>query len=471
MGRSRRNLLVAAGVLGGTGLSGCLRLRSDGEAVDTSETTTDTDGAAETAPDPETATATADRPAVVSCESGPLPTETTEQVTHPFVDSRNSFSLPNRTAPSESPCLAWQMELPVQASRVFTGPIITRDHVISYDRSGFTARDRDDGTVAWEGISAPGGELRFGQPLGLHGRTLVVAGQNDRTDNLIVLAVDAEGSATASTVVYEGDDPNQVRLQTGRVAGDLAYLVVGDSDADETRIVTVDWRSDDVVQEATIGPLNLNLEDMAVGDDTIVITSDETADGADNVWAVSRDDGTVRWSARLPIGESLPILGGDNLYLSIDGYEVEGVDDHVRAISTQTGETVWEFEVRSSPRSGVAVDGQRVYIIANGALYAVDPASGDPQWQFSPESDPGIQGTADGLPIVCRETLLLGSDVADEGVPARVRAVDKTSGELQWSVGVPGSLIQSPLPVDGVLYAAVEDRSGDETRATLYSFY
>lgn len=471
MERSRRQLLVAAGVLGGTSLSGCLRLRSDGEAADTPATTTDTDDAAETASDPETATTTTDRSDVVSCESGPLPTETTEQVTHPFVDSRNSFSLPNRTAPAESPCLAWQTELTAQASRVFTGPLITRDHVISYGVSGFTARNRDDGTVAWEGISAPGGELRFGQPLGLHGRTLVAAGQNDRTDDLVVLAVDPEGSVAASTVVYKADDPNQVRLQTGRVAGDLAYLVVGDSDADETRVVTVDWQSDDVVQEATIGPSNLNLEDMAVGDDTIVITSDETADGADNVWAVARDDGTVRWSARLPIGESLPILEGDNLYLSIDGYEVEGVDDHVRAISAQTGETVWEFEVRSSPRSGVAVDGQRVYIIANGTLYAVDPASGSPQWRFSPERDPRIQGTADGLPIVCQETLLLGSDFADESVPATVRAIDKASGELRWSVGVPGSLIQSPLPADGVLYAVAEDRSGDETRATLYSFY
>jgi outer membrane protein assembly factor BamB len=239
---------------------------------------------------------------------------------------------------------------------------------------------------------------------------------------------------------------------------------------EETRVLAYDWPEGTVVWAEPIGGVDLRLEDMGADTDSIVITSDETVEGNDNVWALASDDGSVRWSRRLPIGEAVPVLDDSHVYLPIDGDDSESVTNQVRAMSKATGEVAWRFEVQTPPRTGVSVDDERVYLVADNELYAIDSETGSPEWRFSPETDSRIRGDANGLPIVCRDTLLLGSAFSDEA-PARVRAVSKDTGELRWSFGVDGTSVQSPIPVDGALYTVVEDRSEEDTQAVLYSFY
>ncbi|GGJ08796.1 hypothetical protein GCM10008995_18290 [Halobellus salinus] len=475
MDRTRRRLLAALGITGGGALGGCLRLTDSGEEASAAESTAARPSERSTAgtaagTEPETGTESRTDGATISCTADTQPPTGAERFTHPFGDSRNSFAVPERDAPAEQPCLAWTQSLSGQANRVFTGPVVTGEHVILYSSREFRARRRTDGMVAWDGAGTPGGGLSKIRPVGMLDGNLLVSGQNRRTYDLMLVAIDDTGSAAKSAVVYEAVGLNDAHIPTGRVVGDRVYLVSSDSANEETRVLAYDWADGAVVWEKPIGGVDLRLEDMGADADAVVITSDETVEGKNNVWALASDDGSVRWSTRLPVGEGVPVLDDSHLYLPIEGYDSDSVTSQVRAMSKATGDVAWTFEVQNPPRTGVSVDDERVYLVAGNQLYAVDSDTGSPEWRFSPETGPEIRGDANGLPIVCRNTLLLGSAFSDEA-PARVRAVNKTTGELRWSFGVDGTSVQSPIPVDGALYAVVEDRSEEDTRAVLYSFY
>ena len=475
MARTRRWLLATLGVTGEGALGGCLRLTDTGDdssptastagSSPEQSTTGATDGT-----DPDTGTEPPTEDATISCAADAQPPTGSERFTHPFGDSRNSFAVPERDAPDEQPCLAWTQSLSGQANRVFTGPVVTGEHVVLYPTRGFRARRRTDGMVAWDGVETPAGAVRRPRPIGMSDGTLLVSGQNGRTEDLELVAVDNTGRAVRSEVVYEASGLNDAHVPTGRVVDDRVYIVISDSANDETRVLAYDWPEGTVVWEEPIGGVDLRLEDMGADTDSIVITSDETVEGTDNVWALASDDGSVRWSRRLPIGEAVPVLDDSHVYLPIDGDDSESVTNQVRAMSKATGEVAWRFEVQTPPRTGVSVDDERVYLVADNELYAIDSETGSPEWRFSPETDSRIRGDANGLPIVCRDTLLLGSAFSDEA-PARVRAVSKDTGELRWSFGVDATSVQSPIPVDGALYAVVEDRSEEATEVALYSFY
>lgn len=467
MAESRRQLLRAAVLVGGAGLSGCLRL-TEGDETD-SPTSTATDDQQRLDEDP--STDTAESSATITCSSESVPADTTDRFTHPFADSRNSFSLPSRSVPGEPPCIAWEQAIDVQSNRYFTGPLLTPERVVSYNTRTLSVRDRADGTLVSEGASVAAGDIRGITPIGISGPNVVVFGQNGRTENLVIFALRPDGTSSQSTVLYEGAGPNELQARAGRLADGEAVLVTADNRNDATRLRRVKWPSGETVWDRTIGGTGLRVEDIAVDEDTVVLTSDETTAGLDNIWALSRDSGDVLWSQRLPIGEAVPVVDGDNLYLPINAYNDENLENQVRAVSKRTGETAWTFEVRNPPRTGVAAADGRAYIVADSTMYAVDAGSGTAQWRFTVDRKPGISGDANGLPIVCQDTILLGSTLATDGEPARVRAVDRSSGEQRWSFGLPGEAVQSPMPADGALYTVVEESLDGSGQTKLYCLY
>lgn len=412
---------------------------------------------------------------VISCRSDFVPEDTSQQFSHPYGDSDNSFALPDRTVPSEPPCIAWERKIPAQVSRVFTGPLLSSDHILSYSanyNTVVTAYNRTDGATSWTATGTATGSISVAQPLGIAEDRIVVFGENDRTDNLNVFAIDPEGGTQSTTIVAEGDGPNELGMLTGRLSDNRVYLVFEDNVNETEQLVSLDWPSGEVVWERTLGQTSLNIEDIAVDSNTIVLTSDETADGLDNVWAVSKDNGSVLWSMNLPLGEGIPVTDENNLYLPLEYYSVEDTENQVRAISKRTGDTVWSFEVQNPPRNGVAADNGRVYIVADNELSAVAADSGMPQWQFTPNNEGPIGGDASRLPIVCRDTLLLGGSSTNQSTPAVIRAVNKSSGELRWSIGIPGENVQSPIPADEALYTVVEEQTDEGGRQSkLYCLY
>ncbi len=478
MDRSRRDLLLSGTLLGCLGLSGCLRLTdssddstttgatpSGTDTVTRSTRTTTTDEPPETATD-EPSTETSEPADVVECTSDSVPTDTAAQFTHPFADSRNSFASPGQTAPPEPPCIAWEREVPYRLDRVNTGPVLTTQHVIFYDNDAVTGYARSDGSRAWRATGTPTGGIQRLKPLGVLENGFVAFIKNDRSANLEAVSIGQDGSSQTVRTVVEGER-GDFRMRTGRLFGSRLYLVFGDDPNDATRVVALDWPSGDRVWDRTIGSTGLRVEDISVDADTIVLTSDETDEDLDNVWALSTEDGSVLWSTRLPIGEGVPITDENNLYLPIQGYGNDDLANQVRAMSKSTGEPVWTFEVTNPPRNGVAASGGRVYVVADNELFALAADSGQPQWRFTPP-EAGIGGAADGLPIVCQNTLLLGGNF--RSAPGRIRAVDRTTGELQWSIAVPGEGVQSPIPGDGALYTAAEV-SGSEPQLRLYCLY
>lgn len=464
MVQTRRQLLATLGITGGGALGGCLRLTEDGEGPSQSDT------AASDGTGSDTATESPTEEATTLCTAETQPPTGSERFTHPFGDSRNSFAVPQREAPAEQPCLAWTQPLSVTLSRDISGPVVTGGHVVSYQNELLQARARTDGTVAWDGSDTPAGTLDQLKPIGMPGGDLLVYGQNRRTDDLVLVAVDDAGNMVRSEVVYSASSPMDARAEAGRVVDDRVYIGIGDLANEETRVLAYDWPNGTVLWDESLGGIDLTLRNMGADGDTVVV-SKRMSEGENNVWALASDDGSVQWSKRLPIGRgAIPVLDGTNVYLPVEGYNSESLTNQVRALSKATGDVEWMFEARNPPRTGVSVDGERVYLVADDELYAIDPETGTPEWRFSPDNGAGILGNSDSLPIVCRDTLLLGSQSAGE-TPARVRALNKATGELRWSFDVGGNRVQSPIPADGALYTVVDGGSDGDTPPALYSFY
>ncbi|WP_158224042.1 outer membrane protein assembly factor BamB family protein [Halorubrum salipaludis] len=114
----------------------------------------------------------------------------------------------------------------------------------------------------------------------------------------------------------------------------------------------------------------------------------------------------------------------------------------------------------------MTVDGDRVFAVGGGSLYAIDASSGEALWSYAPDGDPRIAGGSSTLPIATRNHLLLGSRYGDNG---RIRAVEKATGELAWSVELSEETAYSPFVVGDHLYAFAFDRAGDD--GTLYSLH
>lgn len=121
----------------------------------------------------------------------------------------------------------------------------------------------------------------------------------------------------------------------------------------------------------------------------------------------------------------------------------------------------------NSPRTGVSVDDERVYVVVDGQLYGLSPATGEPEWRITTDDTTSLRGSSEGLPMVYSDWLLIGSHSNEEEGAATVRASNKRSGTVEWSFGVSAETVQSPLLADGVLYTIAERANRD---TELYAF-
>jgi outer membrane protein assembly factor BamB len=202
-------------------------------------------------------------------------------------------------------------------------------------------------------------------------------------------------------------------------------------------------------------------------DDTLYAVSKE-AGGVNNeaagyVWALDPESGGTQWKQSLPVTSTVA-HDGERLYVAAKVDE----QGYVQAFDPATGDRSWRFDVPDAPRSYVtgtpaSADGT-LFVPAThladdgtktGALYALDPETGDVDWTFE---------TASGLPtapVVVEGRIHL----ATRG--GTVHALT-TAGDTEWSMDTGSGILTRPTYADGRLFALTVndivalDDAGDE---------
>lgn len=144
------------------------------------------------------------------------------------------------------------------------------------------------------------------------------------------------------------------------------------------------------------------------------------------VMAQERLTGKTLWSRDLD-AEILAGVGAGNEQLLL------GVDEQVLALDKASGHTLW----RSSLSSEVLIQPVRhkdriIVRTVDGAVYALDAASGQQQWQYR-QAVPSLSLRGLGQLLVSDEMVLVGF------ASGKLQALDLSSGKLRWqaNVGLP----------------------------------
>jgi outer membrane protein assembly factor BamB len=153
-----------------------------------------------------------------------------------------------------------------------------------------------------------------------------------------------------------------------------------------------------------------------------------------------------KWSFKAPSGCWLgqPVLDGDSVYFITSA-------DYLIALETRTGKMRWRFNPGTGNRyseedmnadagsfPAPSVSGGLVFFSShNGALYAVDTATGAEKWRF------GTQEAWLSEPVSFGGKVFVGTD---EG---NLCALDAVTGSKKWSVTMPREAASVSAPAVG----------------------
>ena len=144
-----------------------------------------------------------------------------------------------------------------------------------------------------------------------------------------------------------------------------------------------------------------------------------------------------RWSRSVGSGElATPAVVAGTAYVTT-GINAEAAH-RVVAVELATGRDLWDFETSDNSQLlvGAVGDGRCFAVGEDGIVYALDAASGLPEWQFATDSSISSLATlADGR-------LYVASDSGS------VYALDALTGDEQWRIAIEGRPT-IPVVVDG----------------------
>ena len=228
------------------------------------------------------------------------------------------------------------------------------------------------------------------------------------------------------------------------------------------------------------GATDMYVEGGALGGDLFVI-----GNGDGNVYALDREDGTLRWT--FETGHQVwatPLIVSDTVY-------VGSMDRTLYALNLESGEVKWEFSGDGAFGAQPALDDGTLYIGGfDDAIYAVDSETGQERWQFRGEDwfwgSPAVsQGTVYAVDVKGRVYALEGENgeqiwrkdlVTDQNQPVPVRAgpaldgggrlfvsaesgtlyaLDADDGFVVWSVPAEGRGMSEPVVRDALVYQSL----------------
>ena len=151
----------------------------------------------------------------------------------------------------------------------------------------------------------------------------------------------------------------------------------------------------------------------------------------------------------------VPLKYGDVIIVGGSTNATGSADNHLYALSPETGQEVWRFNPGSNAKEfieGAVSDGKLIYAPnGDGNLYAIDPAqmvSNQPKivWQFS------TGNRLWSLPLLANGKLYQGA------IDHKLYAIDAASGKELWRFeGATAPIAVQPSLSDGVLYFGAFD--------------
>jgi outer membrane protein assembly factor BamB len=466
---TRRRVVLGTGGVLAVGAAGCLESGTENspETADGADGGTTGSPAATTEPATEAPTESESATETTE-ESDGVTVETTgdDRVPQVFVDARNTMHQPDATAPGERPQQALESDLAVSYyNRIGRGPLVSGTHVyLDVDTESVVAISRADGSISWRFSETSADPYSLTDLVSLYGSDggdgeVLVVGRNGRTNAWDIVGLDERTGEQLWTVevplVVEDDE----RVNAAKRAGDRVVVCTNGPSGSGSRIYQVDLGERRVAWEAELWTGPVAPEDIALTERRAFVTTDEAPDGAPNVLAFDLADRELLWTDRLDLGEGVPTVDDRHLYLPVMTGDVGG---HLVAFDPADGTERWQFQLDSLPRNGVSVDGERVYAVSKGWLYALSAEDGEVEWSYEDPTGT-IRGGSSEMPVVTENAVLTGAGFAETG---RVRALDRSSGESMWAVAFPHSTVASPFVADGVLWTI---GFGNDGEATLYA--
>ncbi|MFI7601329.1 PQQ-binding-like beta-propeller repeat protein [Actinoplanes sp. NPDC049681] len=166
----------------------------------------------------------------------------------------------------------------------------------------------------------------------------------------------------------------------------------------------------------------------------VYFASQGTARQSGYVYALSADQGVVRWKARASVEFSSPAVVGDALYIGGRNGAVYSFD--------LAGRERWRFTTDGVVWGTPTVAAGTVYVgSADGNMYALDARTGAKRWATR-------VGDVRSSPTVVDGTVIFGSG------DKHVYALDARKGTVRWTFATNGYVSSSPLVADGTVYAA-----------------
>jgi outer membrane protein assembly factor BamB len=174
-----------------------------------------------------------------------------------------------------------------------------------------------------------------------------------------------------------------------------------------------------------------SISSPAVVGDTVYVNT------FNDLYALDRADGSVRWSANA--GAGVPAVANGSVYLTANG--------QVEARSATDGTVEWRSGNGGTEAVAVA-DGD--IFVAQGALRKLHPADGSVIWEVDPGSDSDSDSDTFGFSPSSPPVVASGTVYA--GLPNTMYAVDAASGSVHWTYETDDAYVQTPAVADGELY-------------------
>lgn len=128
-------------------------------------------------------------------------------------------------------------------------------------------------------------------------------------------------------------------------------------------------------------------------------------------------------------------------------------DNHIRALSKETGEEIWDFDTGAIVRSTPAVYKNILYCgTMEGEMYALDLQSGKQIWKFKTDGNKSFpKGEILFQPVVCNGSVFFGSR------DAIFYALNAETGSLLWKVDEEGPWYTKAAAFKDTIFAASSD--------------
>lgn len=159
------------------------------------------------------------------------------------------------------------------------------------------------------------------------------------------------------------------------------------------------------------------------------------------MYALDPQDGTRLWQVEFDDNVSVPTAGDGLIYFGTRYGTVE-------ALATDTGRREWSLDIGGDIVSSPALVDGTIYFGAD-AIYAVDAASGELQWQYGLPKETFWSSSS---PAVADGVVYVGSGVL--GREGRIYALDAGEGTELWHREFDAPVFTSPAVAGGTLYVA-----------------